>query len=202
LPEQRNIGKGKIGATAGILAPTLAFTCILIAIASYPQFSWTSNALSDLGVISGITGIVFNFGLCATGFLGLIFASLGLFDYMGKGWVGKIGVIVFVVATLALVAIGVFTESFRGIHYIVSVAFFGLTPISIFIITCAFLLAHQTKMAVFTVLVGVAAALPWLLQFTFNYVPNVAVPEFLSGFAVSIWTISISLKILKHSETD
>ena len=45
-------------------------------------------------------------------------------------------------------------------------------------------------MAVFTVLVGVAAALPWLLLFAFNYVPNVAIPEFLSGLVVSVWAVS------------
>jgi hypothetical membrane protein len=51
-------------------------------------------------------------------------------------------------------------------------------------------------MALFTVLVGVIAALPWLLLFAFNYVPNVAVPEFLSGLAISAWAVVLSKKIL------
>jgi hypothetical protein len=51
-------------------------------------------------------------------------------------------------------------------------------------------------MAVFTVLVGVSAALPWLLLFAFNYVPNVAIPEFLSGLAVSAWAIVLGKKML------
>src|SRR5208283_2646292 len=139
----------------GIFAPILAFTCILIAIASYPAFSWTRNALSDLGVVAGITGLLFNFGLCASGLLALNFAVLGLYGYLGKTWVGKIGATAFAAATIALIAIGVFNENYSGTHYEVSVAFFTLIPISMFIITCTFLLAHRGRMVLFTVSTGV-----------------------------------------------
>jgi hypothetical membrane protein len=196
LPEYRNTGKQRFGAATGIFAPILAFTCILIAIASYPSFSWTSNALSDLGVIAGITGLLFNFGLCATGLLALNFALFGLFSYIGKNWVGKIGAAAFAAATVALIAIGVFNESYGVTHYAVSVAFFTLMPIAMFIITCAFLLGHQGRMALFTVSTGIAAALPWILLFAFKYVPNVAIPEFASGLVVSAWTIIMAYKML------
>ncbi|MCX6644699.1 MAG: DUF998 domain-containing protein [Candidatus Bathyarchaeota archaeon] len=199
MPESKNVGKQRIGAATGILAPILAFTCILAAIASYPQFSWTNNALSDLGIIPGITGPLFNFGLYASGLLAFNFALFGLFTYLGKSWVGKIGAAVFAAATLSLIAIGVFNESYSGTHDAVSVAFFVLMPISMFVITCAFWLAHQGRMAIFTVLAGIAAALPWLLLFSFNYVPNVAIPEFVSGLAVSAWTIVLGYKMIKSS---
>ena len=199
MPEYRNTGKQRFGAATGILAPIVAFTCILIAIASYSSFSWTSNALSDLGVVAGITGLLFNFGLCATGLLALNFAVFGLFSYVGKTWVGKIGSVAFAAATVALIAIGVFNEHYSGTHYAVSVAFFTLMPISMFIITCAFLLDHRARMAIFTVSTGVAAALPWILLFAFKYVPNVAIPEFVSGLIVSAWTIILGYKMLKSS---
>ena len=196
MPEYRNTGKQRFGAATGIFAPIVAFPCILIAIASYPSFSWTSNALSDLGVIAGITGLLFNFGLCATGLLALNFALFGLFSYIGKNWVGKIGAAAFAAATVALIAIGVFNESYGVTHYAVSVAFFTLMPIAMFIITCAFLLGHQGRMALFTVSTGIAAALPWILLFAFKYVPNVAIPEFASGLVVSAWTIIMAYKML------
>jgi hypothetical membrane protein len=197
LPEHRKTGKQRWGAATGIFAPILAFTCILIAIASYPSFSWTNNALSDLGVIAGITGLLFNLGLCASGLLALNFALSGLYAYLGNTWVGKIGAAVFAAATIALIAIGFFNESYSGTHYAVSIAFFTLMPISMFIITCAFLLAHQRRMALFTVSTGIAAAMPWILLFEFNYVPNVAIPEFASGLIVSAWTIILGNRILK-----
>jgi len=186
----------RAGAAAGIAAPLLAFTCILIAIASYPDFSWTNNALSDLGVISGITGLLFNIGLILSGFLSLIFAVLGLPLFFRANLVGKTGSIFFAVANLALILIGIFNENFSPTHYLVSVAFFMLAPISLFILTGAFWLCHQRSMAFFTVLIGVIAVLPWLLLFAFSYVPNVAVPEFLSGLAISAWAVVLSKKIL------
>ncbi len=175
----------------------LAFTCIIISIASYPAFSWTNNALSDLGIIPGITGPLFNFGLYGSGFLAFNFAIFGLFTYLGKRWVGKIGSAVFTAATLALIAIGVFNESFSGTHYAVSVAFFVLAPISLFILTGAFWVESHRRMAALSLLVGVVGALPWLLLFTFNYVPDVAIPEAVSGLAISVWAVVVGKKMLK-----
>jgi hypothetical membrane protein len=187
----------RTGASAGIVAPIVAFICILTAIASYPQFSWTDNALSDLGVVPGLTESVFNFGLLASGLLSFSFAIFGLYNYLEKNLLGKIGSAVFAGASLALIAISVFTENFSPTHYIVSVAFFVLMPISLFIISGAFLLSHRRNMAVFTVLVAAAAALPWLLLFAFNYVPYVAIPETLSGLSVSLWAVVVGKKMLK-----
>jgi hypothetical membrane protein len=197
LAESRTVAYQRIGVTAGIAAPIVGFICILAAIASYPTFSWTDNALSDLGIVSGVIGPLFNFGLFASGILALSFAAFGLFNYFEKGWAGRIGSATFAAATLALMAIGIFNESFSPTHYLVSVAFFVLAPISLFILTGAFWLAHKRSIAGFTVLVAFAAALPWLLLFAFNYVPNVAIPEFISGLAVSAWVIVVSTKILK-----
>jgi hypothetical membrane protein len=196
MSKPRNSIYNRIGAASGIVAPIVAFICILAAIASYPTFSWTNNALSDLGVVSGLTASLFNFGLFASGVLAFNFSIFGLFTYFGKSWVGKIGSIVFGAATIALIAISIFNENFSPTHYIVSVAFFTLAPIALFILTFGFWLFHQKGMAVFTVAVGIAAALPWILLFTFNYVSNVAIPEFLSAFAVSVWAVFLGRKML------
>ena len=199
MPSAR-VTEQKIGAVAGLLAPVLAFSCILSAIASYPAFSWANNALSDLGVVRGVTGPLFNFGLCASGFLGFVFVVFGLFTYLGKSFAGKVGALAFGAATVALVAIGVFNESFSGTHYAVSVAFFVLVPVSLFITTFAFVHAHQTRTAILTVGMGVVAALPWIFLFAFHYAPNVAIPEAISGLAVSAWTIALSYNILKQAK--
>jgi len=189
----------RFGAATGIFSPTLAFACILIAIASHPSFSWTNNALSDLGVISGITGLLFNFGLCASGLLALNFSAFGLFSNFKKNWAGKIGSAIFATATIALIAIGVFNEHYSGTHYAVSMAFFTLIPISMFIITSAFLLDQQVRMALFTMVTGFAAGLPWILLFAIHYVPDVAIPEFASGIIVSTWTLVVCYRILKKA---
>ncbi len=188
----------KIGAVAGIATPLFAFTCIMIAIGTYPPFNWVTNALSDLGVVEGVTMTVFNVGLAASGILGVVFAA-GLYSFFGKRTVGKVGSAVFACACIALLCIGIFNEHFRPTHYIVSVAFFSLAPIAFFILTSAFYLNQDKKFAIFSVALGLAAALPWILQFTIYYVPNVAIPEIISAFVISVWAVTVSAKMFKKS---
>jgi hypothetical membrane protein len=192
----RNTVQLKIGAACAVAAPIWAFTFILVAIASYPQFNWANNALSDLGVQAGVTAPLFTVGLVVSGFLALVFAVLGLWLYLGN-LAGKIGTALFAVATVALIAIGIFNEHFSPTHYIVSVAFFSFAPLALFAITASFWLGKQPKMAWFTLGIGVAAALPWILEFTIQYVPNVAVPEFISGLLVSAWALVLGFKMFK-----
>ncbi len=187
----------RVGAVAGFAAPVLAFACIVTAIAFYPSFSWTDNALSDLGVVAGVTGPLFNFGLIAAGVLALVFAVWGLFSFSGKSRVSRVGSLVFAAASAALVCIGVFNENFSPTHYLVSVAFFTLAPIALFILTCGFYLNRRKGLAAFSVAIGIIAALPWILQFTINYVPRVAIPEAVSALAVSAWAILLSTKMLQ-----
>ena len=193
----------RVSGTSGFLAPIVAFALIFSAIAYYPEFSWTNNALSDLGIVEGTTSTLFNSGLLLSGVLCLIFAT-GLMVFFKEAAVGKIGVFIFVLASLALFAIGVFPENIRPVHYIVSVMFFVFLPISLLVITGAFWIMHKVRMAVFTLLAAVSAAAPWLLYFTIQYAPGVAIPEAVSGFAGSVWAVVLSGKMLKqasHSKT-
>ena len=192
----------RIGAANGVVAPFFALICIIIAIATHSQFSWVNNALSDLGVVSGATGIIFNFGLFACGLLALNFAIFGMYSYFKENLLGKAGTVVFAGATIALICIGLFNENFSPTHYLVSVAFFVFLPVSLLIITGAFAVKHQTKMVIFTVLVAIVAAAPWVLYFTIHYAPAVAIPEIISGLAGATWITALGYKILKEPQPE
>lgn len=179
----------------------LAFTCILISIYSYPAFSWANNALSDLGIVPGVTGPLFNFGLYGSGLLTLSFAVFGLFNYLREHWVGKVGAVAFAAAGLALMGIGFFPENWVPAHYLFSVAFFVLLPISLLVITGAFAFERRARMALFTLLIAVVAALPWILYFFVHYVSGVAIPEAVSGLAGGVWTVALSYKMLRAAST-
>jgi len=187
----------KIGAVSGIGTPILAFVFILTAIASYPQFSWTNNALSDLGIIAGMTGPIFNFGLYSSGFLAFIFATFGLYTYIGNSWIGKIGSLTFAATGVALMCIGFFPENIVLYHYLFSVTFFSLLPISLLITTGSFAFNGQTKMTILTLLTAIANTTPWILYFTLHFVYGVAVPEFTSAVAGSVWVVVLSYKMFK-----
>jgi hypothetical membrane protein len=84
------------------------------------------------------------------------------------------------------------------VHYFVSVAFFVLLPVSMLVIVGAFWLMGQVRMAVFTFLVAIFAAAPWVLLFSVRYVSGVAIPEFVSGLAGAVWAVVLSGKMLRQ----
>lgn len=188
----------RVAGICGLAAPIVAFTCILVAIASYAPFNWVTNALSDLGVQAGVTAPIFNSGLVISGLLFLVFA-VGLFQSAGKSVVGKVGAGVLCLACVWLVCIGIFNENFNPIHFYFSVAFFVCMPISLLILVGDFWFTGQRKLSLFTLAIGLAAATPWVLQYTVHYVSNVAIPEFVSGFAGALWTAIVSVKMLKEA---
>ena len=66
-----NVKIMKMAGFFGVVAPVLGFAMIFLAIRASPWFSWTANALSDLGV-SGFGSVIFNSGLAMTGALMMI----------------------------------------------------------------------------------------------------------------------------------
>ncbi len=193
----KNVNWLKISGVCGTIAPIVAFTFILLAILNFPQFSWTGNALSDLGVQEGVTAILFNSGLVIGGILALVFAS-GLF-VLQKTMLGRIGVFIFVLAALAFMAIGVFSENAEPTHYYVSVTFFVLFPISMLVIGAAFLLTAKLKMGFFTFLAAIVAALIWTIQWTIGFGSNVAIPEALSALSALMWLMVLGFKMLREA---
>ena len=182
----------------GIIVPVVAFTFIVLSILTYPQFSWTNNALSDLGVVPGITATLFNFGLYASGLMSVWFA-VGLYKCLNKNVVGKIGALIFGAASLGLEGIGWAPEGTNAFnfpwHYFFSVLFFVLVPIALLVIVSYFLTTHEAHLAGFTLLIAITAAAPWVLFFAVQYVPGVAIPELISALAASAWSITVGWRM-------
>ncbi|MGC9345972.1 MAG: DUF998 domain-containing protein [Candidatus Bathyarchaeales archaeon] len=184
----------KISGTSGVFTPIIAFTLILLAIASYPEFSWTENALSDLGVQEGVTAILFNTGLIVSGILAILFAA-GLFMFLQENLLGRIGAFIFVLDAFALTAVGVFPENVKLTHFYASVAFFTLFPISMLFLGAAFLRKSNMKLGLFTFTAAIVAAIVWTIPFG----KGVAIPETLSALSASTWSIVFGFKMLKES---
>ena len=199
----------RVSGVCGVLTPIVAFTCIFLSVASAATFSWVDNALSDLGVMTGVSASVFNYGLITSGISGFIFAtslfrvmhSFEIFSANGKprflcnrGWVGAL---LFSLACLALVAIGVFPENVQYLHFIASVAFFLLLSSALLRMGISFWQVRQKPLAWFTLLLGIVAAVPWLLLFSVRYVSGVAVPELIAAIAGGLWAGIFGFKMLK-----
>jgi len=188
----------KTSGVSGILAPIIAFTLISLAIVSCPQFSWTEDALSDLGVQEGVTAILFNSGLMIAGILALIFA-MGLFMFLSENALGRISALILALAALALIAVGIFPESVKPTHYYVSVAFFVLLLLSMLFMGAAFLRVSRMKVGLFAFLTVAVATVVWIIQFLRPFVSGVAIPEIISALSASMWSIALGFRMLKHA---
>ncbi len=185
----------KVAGICGLLAPIIAFGGIILAILSYPQFSWSNNALSDLGVVPGFTAISFNISLMASGILSLAF-SAGLFLFTKESISGKIGAIIFVAVALSLFAIGLFPENMAPMHFQASFAFFMLFPLSLFFTSAEFFKSARARLAIFSFAMAIVGAAAWLLYFSTKFAPNVAIPETIAALAVAAWTFVMGYKMV------
>lgn len=178
----------------------IAFASVLLAIAyCQPAFSFTENALSDLGVKEGPTAVLFNFGLIISGVLILVFTS-GLFLHFKGKAAAVLGSLIFSFAALALTAIGSFPENVVPIHYYASVAFFVPFPLSMLVFAAVFLWSAKVKMGLFTLLAGIAAIAAWIIQSAVGFGSGVAIPETIAGASASIWSIVVGLEMLRGSK--
>jgi hypothetical membrane protein len=173
----------------GLIAPILAFSLIALAISRSPWFSWTGNALSDLGV--GVeSALLFNSGLIAAGALIVAFA-LGLHSSLRGKTLGNAGGIALALAGVALCAIGIFPETSGDIHFYVSVAFFALLVISLWLVGAALMRLGEKKLGFLIVIAGVLAGLVWVFPW-----PAVAIPEAIASLAASACCVALSIKLL------
>jgi len=165
----------------GVAAPVLGFIMIFLAIRVSPWFSWTGNALSDLG-ISGLGAGIFNNGLLMTGSFMMVF-FLGIFELAEGSRLGRLGSRLFLAGAFLLCAIGFYPETAGAIHLQVSVAFFVSMPLSMFV-TGAFMVRNDMRnLGVLSFVAGASAFVVWLPPWS-----GVAIPEALSAVAVGVWS--------------
>lgn len=177
----------------GVLTPIIVLTLILLAIYFSPWFSWTENALSDLGV-QGTAAILFNSSLVVGGVLTIIFA-IGLREILLNRTLGRIGTLIFILDGAMLCAIGIFPETAGDIHFYVSVAFFVLLPVSLFLNGVAMMQeSSERKTGLFTITAGIVAATVWMLQWS-----AVAIPEIIAALAAFVWSIVLGIRMFMQA---
>lgn len=185
----------KIAGICGIISPIITFTCIFLAIANYPSFSWNKNDLSDIGISSGMAAPLFNASLVLSAALSLVF-TYGLWHFLPAFRIGKLGVGLFGASLLMLAATGVFNKSVEPLHTQVSMAFFFLFPLALLFICAAFLQAGKSSMGNVALMVFLLAIIVWGLQWRGIFGKGLAIPELLTSLALSLWGIAVSLQML------
>jgi hypothetical membrane protein len=188
-------------AFCGIVGPFYALMSIMIAIllssfGSTPAsnwFTWTGNALSDLGhpVLHPTSAIIFNSGLVVGGIVTIFFA-LGLAISVRKNMLAVVGSGILLIATAALVCVGLFNEAFSPWHYLFSVTLFASMSLSLLVLGAAMAINKPTRwFGIATLLLGVVAASPWLLLSW----AHPAIPEIISAVTVYVWVLMMATRL-------
>lgn len=184
----------KIFAICGMFAPILLLVSVLAAISiSGGNFSWTNNALSDLGIQAN-AGQIFNGGLMTAAALMMVF-SIGIFLSLKKSLFGLVCAVILLVESIALFGIGAFNEN-SGLHYPFAFGFFGIAAIRLILFSIYFFKEKSKMLGLTTIFLLILAVVSWLVTYGFN---GIAIPEFASVFFAYILIIIIGAKMFWES---
>jgi len=186
----------KIAGLCGVAMPIIVLPLVLLAISYSPWFSWTENALSDLGVHEA--AILFNSSLMVGGILFLIFV-LGLLQIMRQSRTGLIGTFLSILTAVSLFAIGLFPETAGSIHLYVSISFFAFDALSMLFIGLAFAMQQSArKIGVFSIFAGLFAAAVWIV-FWSSQIKGVAIPEALAALTAFAWVVILGIRLFMQA---
>ena len=186
----------RLAGISGIIGSTLPLIMIFESTMLEKSFSWNKNALSDIGISQ--TAWLFNSALIVGGLLNLLFAT-GLRNYLDKTRWSKRGVSLFIISSISLALVGVFTENYNIIHALVALGYLLLAPLGIICIGRGEKSEQfgKVSLALGTIALLTIFGLP-VVTFVANLQIGFAVPEFAESLALSIWTFWVSLRLLKN----
>ncbi|MHB8567200.1 MAG: DUF998 domain-containing protein [Nitrososphaerales archaeon] len=186
----------------GIGAVILAFAAIGISISLSPWFSWTNNALSDLGNtlsaqnVSSGAAYVFDGGLAVSGILTLLFTLFHLRDARYH-WKYIVWGVPLTISSIDLSLIGIFNESFGGLHLIVSAIFFFMMALTLFLYSYVSFPLGAPKIGAIAASLGIFCAAVWIARFPWH---GVAIQETVTSVASAIFVILIAQRIVRWPE--
>lgn len=188
----------------GILAPVVAFACLLLSVSLCPWFSWTENWLSDLGGYPGETpiwaahgaaSILLNLGLVTSGLLGAVLA-LGLRKSgLLASRSGRLGTMLLLLDMFAMSGIGIFPETTGGPHGLFSVVFFLLLPLSLLFTGIGLRKSNEKRLARLILLLTVMTLLAVPLFSIPRPVGKNAVAEIIPTICLGLGSIAFGLKL-------
>ncbi|GAB7012639.1 DUF998 domain-containing protein [Halolamina salina] len=174
-----------IARLTGPVAVVVSIGGILLATALSPTFSWTTGALSDLGVTPG-TAWLFNGSLIVGGLVGAPYAWAlwsAAADPLGRLRAGS-----YLLALIAMAGVGL-APAGRPLHFPFAVSFFALAALTAVVDGVARFRLDSGKLAL---AVGVLAPVAWPVWLLWVGSPGIAVPEFVGAALFGVWVVALS----------
>ena len=182
----------RIGTWCGLAAPAIGLGTVLLATLLAPWFSWTGNALSDLGDPARATAPLFNWGQGVAGLLALAFAARLWSD--AAGWLRRGALAVLAAAFVSLVGVGVFPTP-TDLHVPVSVSFFVTLTYGLWLYGSAEALDGAPGRGVAIIWLGVGNVTAWVAYAALAPFDGVAIPEIVGAVALAAWAVPTALRL-------
>jgi hypothetical membrane protein len=186
----------KLTAVCGIFGMIILYIFIFAAILVSPWFSWTGDALSDLGNINTYSSPIFNGGLIVSGIVIAIF-PLGLRAKTKTNTLEHLGTLALLAAAIALVGVGIFPENYMLEHVITAGTMFLLNTVGLFLFGIAFARSESMKMlGASSIILAVTSAVIWVPIWG----QGIAIPEMIASVAVYLLIIMLSARLLSGKQ--
>ncbi|MGD0056448.1 MAG: DUF998 domain-containing protein [Methanomassiliicoccales archaeon] len=182
----------RFGAVAGIVGATLFSAMWVIAAVKDGHWILGEQTLSELG--GNRPGLFFfNSGVILEGTLALVF-TFGLWHAMEKTTLQRIGNILLLFASCALILVGIFPITTGLLHGIASYAFFGLTLVAIL------LLIHPLWTdGDFGPVAGIVTLGAVILSIAFLSFATIALTEAVGVICLLAWSSLLSAMMLRKN---
>lgn len=183
--DHRDGARERFALWAGPLSIAISAVGILAATLLAPWFSWTGNALSDLGAAGAGTALLFNGTLILTGLLGIPFA---LFVLRRRASLGRrAGTALFCLSMPFLALVGVFALP-SPYHGPVAVTFFLLFTLGLLVDGIGAYRMDAEGDGVLSMALATAHVLSWIAWGIVG-LEGVALPEMVGTVAIWIWVL-------------
>lgn len=193
----KNKISSKTAGLCGILSPITGFLFIALSILLHPWFTFSGNALSDLGMLGKSYIVIFSMALISMGALGLVF-SFKLPDLV-NGRIGVSGSLLFGVGVFFIILIGLFPKG-TVFHDPVAIVAFSSLFFGILLIGLDQLLCKSTRpWGVLPISILVLTVLSVMLLFTVPYGLEPAIPELIGLVMFSEFIIVFGAKLVLRS---
>lgn len=182
----------RLSGICGIILPIYTITLFSCGIFSSPNFSWTENAISDLGRLEYGTSC-FNYGLVIIGIL-LLFFSIGLHLLLIEQ---RTGPTIFALSAIYLIGVGIYPLPLPE-HIDISGLFFIAFPIGFLI----FGLVNYNSRTQFLKKMGYAALILVIIDaiapLTLLFFKGIAIPEVIVIIPGFIWCLFLGFYMISY----
>ncbi|MFB6354181.1 MAG: DUF998 domain-containing protein [Halobacteriales archaeon] len=170
---------------SGVAGSLLGLATTLLATVRSPTFSWTANALSDLGGPDAAAPWLFNGGLIAAGLVALPFA-LALYTTARHAF-ERLGAASFAGSVVGLALVGAFPIG-TALHGPVAVAYFLLFTLAMWLHGTGAALAGDVHRGLVSIWLGIGHLLAWL-AWAASGLDGIAIPELVGSGILLGWLV-------------